>query len=110
MTYNEIFTKVKNYAASANLKGYNKPLAVEIAITGEGAGIFYIEAKDGVISVEPSAHPHRDVRFTATAENFLKLAKGKLKPVPAYLKGQIRIEGSIDKAWECKKLAEAIRG
>ena len=110
MTYNEIFTKVKDYVASANPKGYKKQLAVEISIIGEGEGVFYIEAKDGRINVEPSAHPHRDVRFTASAENFLKLAKGKLKPVPAYLKGEIKVEGSIDKAWECKKLAEAIRG
>lgn len=109
MTYNEIFTRVKDYIASANPKGYDKQLAVEIAIIGEGAGVFYIEAKDGRINVEPCPHPHRDVRFTATADNFLRLAKGKLKPVPAYLKGEIKVEGGIDKALECKKLVDAIR-
>ena len=53
MTYQEIVSAVKEYCRDADLGDYKNHLAVEVAITGEGEGVFYIEAKDGKINVEP---------------------------------------------------------
>ena len=110
MTYEEIVAKVKNLCGSAELKGYDKHLAVEVAIKGEGEGVFYIEAKDGKVNVEPYSYNDRDVRFTATADNFLKLASGKLDPVFAFTTGKLKVDGSIEKALEFKKIVEMIKG
>lgn len=110
MTYQEIVAKVKEMCGSAELKGYDKHLAVEVAIKGEGEGVFYIEAKDGKVNVEPYDYHDRDVRFTATADNFLKLASGKLDPVFAFTTGKLKVDGSIEKALEFKKIVEMIKG
>ena len=110
MKYEEIVAKVKELCGSADLKDYKKHLAVEVAIKGEGEGVFYIEAKDGKINVEPYTYNDRDVRFTATADNFIKLASGKLDPVLAFTTGKLKIDGSIEKALEFKKIVEMIKG
>ena len=98
MTYQEIVSEVKKLCAGAELKKYAKHLAVEVAITGEGEGVFYIEAKDRKINVEPYNYNDRDVRLTADAKNFIAIAKGELDPVKAF----------IDKALEFKSVVEEV--
>lgn len=109
MTYEEIVAKVKELCGNAELKGYDKHLAVEVAIKGEGEGVFYIEAKDGKVNVEPYDYHDRDVRLIATADNFLKISSGKLDPVLAFTTGKLKVEGSIDKALEFKKIVDMIK-
>ncbi|MCM1487643.1 MAG: SCP2 sterol-binding domain-containing protein [Firmicutes bacterium] len=108
MTYQEIVAEVKELCAGAELKQYTKHLAVEVAITGEGEGVFYIEAKDGRINVEPYTYNDRDVRLTASAKNFLAIAKGELDPVKAFMTGKLKVDGSIDKALEFKSVVEEV--
>ena len=85
MTYQEIVQSVKDICRDANLKDYKNHLAVEVQITGEGEGVFYIEAKNGNVYVEPYDYHDRDVRLIASAENFIKISKGELDPVKAFL-------------------------
>lgn len=109
MTYEEIVAKIKELCGSAELKDYNKHLAVEVEIRGEGEGVFYIEAKDGKINVEPYSYNDRDVRLIASADNFLKITSGKLDPVFAFTTGKLKVEGSVDKALEFKKVVDMIK-
>ena len=109
MKYEEIVAKVKELCGSAELKDYKQHLAVEVAIEGEGEGVFYIEAKDGKVYVEPYDYHDRDVRLIATADNFIKLAGGKLDPVLAFTTGKLKVEGSIDKALEFKKIVDMVK-
>lgn len=109
MTFDEMVGKIKNLCDGVELKDYKKHLAVEVAVKGEAKGVFYIEVKDGKVDVQPYAYNDRDIRFTATAENFIKLAGGKLDPVFAFTTGKLKIDGGIDKAFEFKKVIEAIK-
>ena len=109
MKYEEIVEKVKKLCGDADLKGYDQHLAVEVGIEGEGAGVFYIEAKEGKVYVEPYDYRDKDVRFVATADNFHKIASGKLDPVAAFTTGKLKVEGSIDKALEFKKLLDTLK-
>ena len=109
MTYEEIVAKVKKLCEDADLKGYDQHLAVEVAIEGEGEGVFYIEAKDGKVYVEPYDYRDRDVRLIATADNFIKIASGKTDPVAAFTIGKLKVDGSIEKALEFKKIVDMIK-
>ena len=53
MTYEEIFSKAKELLTSGSTEGFNGDFAVQINITGEGEGIFYIAFKNGALAVEP---------------------------------------------------------
>ena len=109
MTYEQIVSEVKKYCAGADLGDYRDHLAIEVAIKGEGEGVFYIEAKDGKLNVEPYTYNDRDARLNISADNFIKLATGKLDPVWAFTTGKLKIDGSVEKALEFKKVLDKIK-
>lgn len=109
MTYEKIVAKVKEYCDGAELNGYSGHLAVEIEITGEGEGVFYAEAINGKLHIEPYNYFDRDVRLITSADNFIKIASGKLDPVWAFTTGKLKLEGSVEKALEFKKVLDLVK-
>lgn len=104
MTYQEIYEKAKGIFMKADVSSLNENLAFQFNITGEGEGIFYVELKDGVLSVEPFEYFDRDSAFTCTAEVLFKIAEGKTDPVIAFTLGKLKVDGSIEKALKIKDM------
>lgn len=102
MTYAEFFTKVKELFMEADVSDITEHLAYQFNITGEAEGIFYVEVKDGKLHVEPYEYYDRDATFIASADTFMKIAKGKLDPVLAFTLHKLKVEGNIDKALKLK--------
>ena len=50
MTYQEMFGRVEQLLAAADASGIGEHLAFQFNITGEGAGAFYLEVKDGAVT------------------------------------------------------------
>ena len=103
MTFNEILEKTRERAKTADVSGIDF-LAVQINLTGPEGGVFYLEAKNGVVSVEPYEYYDRNCAITLDPANFLKLAEGKLDPVFAYTTGKLKVDGDVGKALEFSKL------
>ena len=104
MTYEEMFTEVKSLLNRADASGISGHLAYQFNITGEAGGTFYLEVRDGTLSVEPDDYRDRDAAFTCSAETLFKIAAGKTDPVAAVFKGRLKVEGSIEKALRLKEL------
>lgn len=100
MTYEEIVAYTKNKLADVDLSDYKGHMAVQVNITGEGEGAFYVELNDGTAAVEPYEYFDRDVVLIASADVFKAIVEGKKDAVAAYLAGQLKAEGSLDKAKE----------
>ncbi len=109
MTYEEIFGKSKEMIMQADVSSFDNHLAIQVDITGEGEGAFYIELKDKELHVEPYEYYDNDCKFIISAKNFLKLIDGSLNPVAAFTIGKLKVEGSIEKALEFQKIAEAVK-
>lgn len=107
MTYAETFADLKSKFLRADISDMKEHLAYQFNIEGEGGGIFYVEAKDGVLSVEPYEYYDRDAMFTATAEVFQKIAEGKLDPIFAVTVQKLKVEGNIDKALKLKDIIDS---
>ena len=90
----------------SHLKGH---LAVQVDITGEGEGAFYIELKDGELHVEPYEYYDRHVKLIASGKDFLKIARGELNAVAAYTTGRLHVEGDLGKALELQQIIEGIK-
>ena len=108
MTFEEIFAKSKEIIMKHDVSKIPGHLAVQIDISGEGSGIFYIELLEGKLYCEPYEYYDRDCIFTVSAENFFKLADGSLNPVKAFTTGKLRVDGSIDKALEFQKIVDSV--
>lgn len=104
MTYDEIFETAKSLFAKGDATGFDGDFAIQVNITGEGEGAFYIAYKNGALDVAPYEYHDRDAILFATAENFLKIADGSLGAVPAFFSGKLKVEGSTDKALELERM------
>lgn len=109
MTYAELFAEVKKEFMAADISDVTEHLAYQFNIEGEAGGIFYVEAKDGELFVEPYEYFDRDVMFTCKAETLLKIATGDLDPILAVTLQKLKVEGNIDKALRLKELIESKR-
>lgn len=105
MTYEELVAAAKKEFTNADASRINEHLAIQFNVTGEAAGAFYLEIKDGNISVEPYEYYDRDVIVTADAETLIKIASGKLGIEAAYLTGKIKAEGNLGKGLLLKELS-----
>lgn len=104
MSFQETFAAIKQQFINTDVSKLDSPFAIQINLTGKDAGTFYVEAKDGKLSIEPYEYQDRDVLVTISSTNLLKIAGGKLDPVMAFTFGKLKAEGNIGKALELKKL------
>ncbi len=104
MTYADFFSEVKSKFMEADISDITEHLAYQFNITGEASGIFYVEAKEGKIYVEPYEYYDRDAMFTCQAETLRKIAEGKTDPIWAVTTGKLKVEGNIDKALKLKEI------
>lgn len=103
MTFDELLTKVRGVAQNMDISGTDF-LAVQVNITGKNPGTFYVEIKDGAISVEPYEYNDRDCAITMSMTNFNKLIDGKMDPVVGYTMRKLKVDGDLGKALEFSKL------
>lgn len=108
MTFEEMFAKAKEMIMKNDVSAIPGHLAVQINITGEGEGAFYIELLEGKLYVEPYEYYDRDCIFIISAKNFFKLSEGTLNPVTAFTFGKLKVEGSIEKALEFQKIVNQL--
>ena len=102
MTYHEMFEKVKAMLADVDVSGVGEHLAFQFNVTGEAAGAFYVEVKDGAFHVEPYTYHDFDAAFTLSAETLFKIAARKMDPILAVTLGKLKVEGNITKALKIK--------
>ena len=104
MTFPEYFQQVKDRFQGADVSQVSDPTRIQINITGQAAGTFYVEIKGGKLAMEPYEYHDRDVELTISDENFWKIVERKLDPVVAFTFGKLKAQGDLGKALELKKL------
>ncbi|MBR5164535.1 MAG: SCP2 sterol-binding domain-containing protein [Ruminococcus sp.] len=105
MKFEELLAKVRKMAEGKDVSGTDF-LAVQVNITGDNSGVFYVEVKDGKVSIEPYEYNDRNCDITMSMDNFNKLIDGKLDPVMAFTLGKLKVGGDISKALEFAKLVK----
>lgn len=106
MTYAEFFSEVKGAFVGVDISDVQEHLAFQFDIIGEAEGIFYVEAKEGKLYIEPYEYFERDAIFICTADTLRKLISGELDPIAAFTVQKLRVEGNIDKALKLKELVD----
>lgn len=98
MTYHELVEKVNAALTAVDASSVSEHVAVQVNVTGEAAGAFYIEVAEGKVAVEPWEYYDRDALVTASEEDILAVAAGKLNLESAIAEGKIAFEGDYSKA------------
>ena len=106
MTFQDYFAKFREIFMAADVAKLDGDIAFQINLTGEGAGTFYAEYKNGKLSVEPYDYRDRDAALTADSKDFLKIAEGKMDPIQAYFLGKLKVDGDVSKALALKNMVK----
>lgn len=93
---------IKEKIDAADTSLIKEKFAVEFQITGEG--VFYVEVKDGNISIEPYEYNDRDLLIKASADTLEKIIKKELSIEKALITRKIIVSGNLQKAAFIKKL------
>lgn len=104
MTFQEAFSEIKTIFTHSDVHDYYSQLAMQVTMTGEGGGTFYVLLKDGALFVEPYDYRDHDILFIADTYDFLKIARGEMNPIAAYTAGKLGIHGDLGKACEIQRL------
>lgn len=107
MTYEKLVDFVGKNLKKAEAKKIENHIAVEFDIYGEGEGAFYVEVKEGSISVEPYEYYDRDAKVFVTAEELVKIISNEKTPQESFEEGILMVEGDIAAAQELLKLIKA---
>lgn len=103
MKFVNVLKRAREKAAVADISGVDF-MAVQINVTGDDPGVFYVEVKDGQVNVEPYEYYDRQCAITISGDDFSKLVRKKLDPVKAFNAGRLTVEGDLDKALEFSNL------
>ena len=79
-------------------------LAVEMQITGRGAGVFYVELTKTGINIAPYNYDNADATVAASYDNLLGMANGTVNADKIFINGQLKVEGSVARGAELRKL------
>lgn len=104
MTYEEVVHCVRDAYENADAREIYEHIAVQVNVTGEGEGAFYIEVAGRAVCVEPYDYYDRDGLLTASSETIADIAKGKLTFREAIDKGLLKVEGNMDKLTKLAKI------
>ena len=103
VTLESILAEIKEKTANFDGSSYGGFLAVQVNLSDIDK-VFYVEVKDGKLTIEPHEYNDRQAKMTISAPNFIKLINGKLNGTTAFLTGKLKIDGSIEKVKEIAAL------
>ncbi|MCL2694571.1 MAG: SCP2 sterol-binding domain-containing protein [Oscillospiraceae bacterium] len=101
-----ILAEIKQKTANFTPGSYNGFLAVQVNLTDIDK-VFYVEVKDGNLTIEPYEYNDRQAKMVLSSANFVKMINGKASGTTLFLTGKLKIEGSIEK---CKEMANLFGG
>jgi len=106
MTRQDVINEIKEKTAHFDASGYKGFLAVQVTLSDLNEP-FFVEIKDGKLSIEPYEYKDRQANLIISSANFMKLINGKLNAILAVTTGKLKIEGDIGKAKELAELLKA---
>ena len=98
-----IIDGLKAKTANFDASGYKGFLAIQVTLKDLNE-VFYLEIKDGKLSIEPHEYRDRQANIIISSDNFDKMINGKLNSVLAFTTGKLKIEGDIGKAKELSNI------
>ncbi|MCL2628684.1 MAG: SCP2 sterol-binding domain-containing protein [Oscillospiraceae bacterium] len=101
--FEDIIDELKQKTAGFDASNYLGFLAIQITLK-DLKKVFYIEVRDGKLSIEPYEYNDRHANIIMSSANFIKMINGKLNKELAFATGKLKIEGDIGRASELSNL------
>ncbi|MCW2927530.1 MAG: sterol-binding protein [Thermoleophilia bacterium] len=68
----------------------------QFQLSGDGGGDWYVEIKDGKITVKDGSGPNPTATLKASAKDYKKIADGEMNKMWAFVRGKLKVDGDKD--------------
>jgi len=68
---------------------------IQLNLTGEGGGSWFVSIADGKCQVSPGVAPTPSATISASAADYLAVGRGELNPMSAFMSGKIKATGNM---------------
>ncbi len=94
--YEKLYESLKKSIQKTDVSGFTGNFAFQFTVTGDAAGTFYIEFKEGYnkFAVENFSYDDNTAVFKADADTFTALVDGTLTPDKALNSGKLVVENN----------------
>ncbi len=89
-------------------KAGNLRAQFQFRLSGEDGGDWTLTIADQKCTVTEGLSQKPDVTITMDAADFIKMVKGELQPVVAFMQGKLKLQGDMNKAMKLQELFASI--
>jgi putative sterol carrier protein len=68
---------------------------IQFDLSGEGGGQWFATIADRALQVSTGQAPSPSLTLTTTANDYLAIINGELKPMAAFMQGRVRVRGDM---------------
>jgi putative sterol carrier protein len=79
---------------------------VQFDFTSDGNGYWYVTVADGTCSVSDGETASPTAKIIMNGEDYVKMVRGELNAVTAFMMGQIKVEGDLSTVMKFQTLFE----
>ena len=76
-------------------KAINVKAVIQLNLSGEGGGAWFVTVADGKCEVSQGEAPAPTATLIASAADYLAVARGELNPMSAFMSGKIKATGNM---------------
>lgn len=106
LTMEELLDEIRACVDEEQIASYDGFIAIQVTLTKEPFGMFYIEVKDHHVSVAPYDYYDRNAAVEIAPDDFLNIIHRRLDPVIAYTTGKLKLDGDPGKVLELIKFCK----
>lgn len=94
MTAKERFDSLQSRFDANAAKGVD--VRFQFELSGSGGGSWYVEIKNGKLTVKSGTGPNPTATLRASAEDYVKIANGEMNKMLAFVRGKLKVDGDKD--------------
>ena len=95
MDFETIYASVERACEGRRLEGHDKPLVVNLIISGEGGGAISGEGDSRGLRVSRGERRDAECTVSIAASDLEGLMTGKISPMAAFMGGKIKTSGNV---------------
>ena len=102
---NEIFEQMPQAFIPEKAAGINA--TIQLNLSGEGGGSWYINIADGQLSTEQGQASSPELTLDMAADDYIALTQGQADPMNLFMAGKIALQGDMSLAMKFQEMFSA---